>query len=356
YDRWSTERAREWYDRQPWLVGCNFIPSTAINQLEMWQAETFDLPTIRRELGWAKSLGFNSLRVFLHDLVWSADRAGFVRRINQFLSVSKEYGMSTIFVLFDDCHRPDPQPGPQPMPVRGIHNSGWQQSPGEKLVLQFCDGTVTHSERTRLRDYVQGILKEFGGDDRILMWDLYNEPGAQRKGDSSNPLLCATWEWAREVPVSQPLTACVDGSTGEKNLATNATQSDVITFHCYEGHKLEPALRNHLERHKGRPVICTEYMARELGTTFQHSLPIFRRHRIGCYNWGLVAGKTQTHFNWETVQHLEALKSQGQVIKPGDPIPEPELWFHDIFRPDGSAFDPSEVEFIRQITRTTQTS
>jgi len=56
-ERWSAEKANAWYDRLPWLVGCNFIPSTAVNQLEMWQAETFDADTIDRELGWAKGVG-----------------------------------------------------------------------------------------------------------------------------------------------------------------------------------------------------------------------------------------------------------------------------------------------------------
>jgi len=67
---WTAKQANDWYAQQPWLVGSNFIPSTAINELEMWQADTFDLPTIDRELGWAQTLGMNTMRVFLHNLLW----------------------------------------------------------------------------------------------------------------------------------------------------------------------------------------------------------------------------------------------------------------------------------------------
>ncbi|MFC1672258.1 hypothetical protein ACFL01_03890, partial [Planctomycetota bacterium] len=195
-----------------------------------------------------------------------------------------------------------------------------------------------------LRD-VHGILGRFADDVRVLMWDVYNEPC---NNDKSNELLQATWQWAQETRPSQPLTACIEGSAGEKNLATNAAQSDVITFHCYGGEQLEKTIVQHEAAHSGRPVICTEYMSRELGTTFQHSLPIFKTHRVGCCNWGLVAGKSQTHFNWKTVERLEELRQQEAFLHPGDPIPEPPLWFHDIFRIDGTPFDRAEVDFIRE--------
>jgi hypothetical protein len=183
------------------------------------------------------------------------------------------------------------------------------------------------------------------------MWDIYNEPGQSGNDDKTYELLEATWKWAREVRVTQPLTACLDGSCGNRNIELNAAQSDVITFHCYDSDSLENVIAQHKSRHSGRPVICTEYMARERGTTFRHSLPIFKKYRMACYNWGLVVGKTQTHWNWKSVENMEKLRAQGAVLKPGDPIPEPALWFHDIFRMDGTPFDRKEIEFIREITR-----
>src|SRR5512133_1841758 len=131
---WPVEQAWEWYRQQPWLVGCNFIPSTAINQLEMWQADSFDMKTIDRELGWAAAIGFNSMRVFLHDLVWQADAEGFKQRIKQYLAVAERHGILTMFVFFDDCWNTDPHLGRQPEPIPGVHNSGWVQSPGVKKV------------------------------------------------------------------------------------------------------------------------------------------------------------------------------------------------------------------------------
>jgi len=348
-NRWTADKASEWYRMQGWLVGCNFLPSTAVNQLEMWQGDTYDPETIDRELGWAEGLGFNTLRVYLHDLVWSSDRQGFVDRIDDFLSIAGRHGMRVLFVLFDDCHRPDPKLGVQPLPVAGVHNSGWKQSPGQKLVMEFHEGTVSDSEKTRLSEYVQGVLSHFSQDERVLMWDVYNEPGQSDNGDKTNELLEATWQWARQADPSQPLTACLDGSIGQGNIAINAAKSDVITFHRYEGALLDKTIVKLKAEYSPRPIICTEYMSRELGTTFQHSLTIFKKQGIGCYNWGLVAGKSQTHFNWETIEKLEDLSRQNAFLKSGDPIPEPKLWHHDIFRTDGTAFDQKEVVFIRNI-------
>ncbi len=353
--RWTVAEAKEWHCRQPWIVGCNFLPGSAINQLEMWQAETYDPVAIEKELSWAESLGFNALRVYLHDLVWASDAEGFMKRIDDFLALAQRKGMKVLLVLFDDCHRPDPRLGPQPKPLPGIHNSGWKHSPGQELVRQFHDGTVAASEKERLAAYVHGVISRFADDRRVLMWDLYNEPGQSNNGDRSNELLRATWQWAQEVRPSQPLTSCLEGSVGERNIALNLAQSDVISFHCYQGDRLEQLIHSYQHESAGRPVICTEYMARELGTTFQHSLPIFKKYRTGCFNWGLVAGKSQTHFNWQTVKAIDAVEQSGAVLLPGEPIPEPELWFHDIFRMDGTPFDQREVDFIREITKASET-
>ncbi len=345
--RWTVEQAKDWYARFPWIVGCNFLPSTAVNQLEMWQVDTYDTETIEREIRWAEDLGFNALRVYLHDLLWTHDREGLICRIEDFLSRSDRHGMKVVLVLFDDCHRPDPQAGRQPLPVRGIHNSEWKQSPGKKRVLEFAKETVSESEKIRLKDYVQGVLTRFSGDKRILLWDIYNEPGQNGYGDTSFNLLRHTWAWAREVRPSQPLTSCLEGAVGEQILEHNRQNSDILTFHSYDSKKLEQLLQQYTEQNDHRPVICTEYMARELGTTFEFSLPLFLQYKVGCFNWGLVAGKSQTHFNWASVEHMEALKNSGQFLHPENPIPEPTLWFHDIFRRDGTPFDSNEVEFIR---------
>jgi len=342
--KWSKQQSRDWYDKQPWLIGCNFLPSNAINQLEMFQQESFDQQTIEREVEWANNLGFNSLRIYLHDLLWKEDSRGFCNRLNNLLTICSKHSIRPILVLFDDCHRPYPKLGKQPLPVIGVHNSGWKQSPGVEIVHAIHEGNASEEE-FRLKEFVQGVLTEFAEDQRILMWDIYNEPGQFGVGEQSLTLLKQTWEWAHEVRPSQPLTSCLDGSVGEEIINLNKVNSDVITFHCYEGVKLEQIIKTLLEL--DRPVICTEYMAREFGTTFEFSLPIFKNYRVGCYNWGLVAGKSQTHFGWSTIANLKKLKEECKFLEPNDPIPEPDVWFHDILRKDGSAYSESEVAFLK---------
>ena len=345
--KWSIEESQNWYSQNSWIVGCNYLPSNAINQLEMFQEETFDVEINKKELSWARQLGFNSVRVYLHDLLWS-DPVGFSERLNILLDICASLEIKPLLVLFDDCHRPYPKLGVQPKPVSGVHNSGWKQSPGMAIVNGIHEEQSNNLEIIRLKKFVTEILNNFKDDQRILMWDIYNEPGQFGIGDKSLTLLELTWKWAYEVRQSQPLTACLDGSVGEGNIKLNAENSDIITFHTYEGEKLQETI-DKLKVHK-RPLICTEYMAREFGSTFEFSLPIFKENNIGCYNWGLVAGKSQTHFGWSTILDLQKKKEDGIFLEDGDDIPEPEIWFHDILRKDGTAYNENEVEFIKAIT------
>tara|TARA_Y100001970_G_scaffold266394_1_gene355012 strand:+ start:28875 stop:29924 length:1050 start_codon:yes stop_codon:yes gene_type:complete len=348
--QWTKDKAHDWYLKQKWLVGCNFIPSTAINQLEMFQEESFDLNAIKKEISLAANLGFNSLRIYLHDLLW-CDKKNLFTKLNLVLEVCASNNIKPILVLFDDCHRAYPKLGKQPKPVRGVHNSGWKQSPGLKVVHDLFDNSLSKEERSRLKSYVKGVLEFYANDERVLMWDVYNEPGQFGVGNKSIKLLELTWEWAREVNPIQPLTSCLDGSIGKDIIKLNEENSDVITFHTYEKDKLEVTIKR--LKSLDRPIICTEYMAREFGTTFQFSLPIFKKYNVGCYNWGLVAGKSQTHFGWDTIIKLQDLREKGEFIEPGDEIPEPEFWFHDIFRKNGTAFNEEEVKFIKNILSST---
>jgi hypothetical protein len=340
-DRWSAAEASEWYDRRPWLAGCNFIPSTAVNQLEMWQPDTFDTETIERELSWAQQLGFNTVRVFLHDLLWGVD--GMASRMDSYLAIAARYGIRTMLVLFDDCWHPGAALGPQPPPVAGRHNSRWLQSPGHDVV-------VDEAQWPRLEAYVRGVVETLADDARVLAWDLYNEPTngyrldvrdareAEKRRAANREhhllLLRRVFEWARSAAPSQPLTAGAWLPDREMNAELTAL-SDVITFHSYEDAAVVSKLIGRLRRH-GRPIICTEYMARHRNSRFRTHLPVFKRERVGCYNWGLVNGKTQTHLAWD----------------PRDTKQHPGLWFHDIFRADGRPFDDDEVTFIRSVTRT----
>ena len=325
---WTADQANEWYKQWGWLRGCNFIPSTAINQLEMWQAETFDPETIDRELGWAESLGLNAMRVYLHHLAWQVDPEGFKDRMVQYLGIADKHGIGTIFCIFDDCWRHAYQAGIQPEPVLGRHNSGWVTDPGE---LIYADTTLV----TVLEDYVKDILKTFSQDKRIILWDLYNEPGNGGFDMKSMPLLQKVFLWGREINPSHPLSAGVWAlELGDYN-KFQVENSDVITYHNYSNDSVHKAAIDTLRRY-GKPLICTEYMARKHGSRFYNIMPMLKAENIGAINWGFVSGKTNTIYAWDDRTHTDGS--------------EPDLWFHDILRKDGTPFRQEEVELIKSLT------
>ena len=280
-ERWSAEKVKGWYEKQPWIVGSNFIPSTAINQLEMWQADTFDPKTIDRELGWAADLGFNTMRVFLHDLLLEQDAPGFTKRIKEYLAIADKHKIRTMFVLFDDCWNQEFKLGKQPAPIAGVHNSGWVQSPGSKSVID-------PKTWPRLEKYVKGILTTFKDDPRILLWDLYNEPGNNNLGEKSLPLVKEVFRWARAVNPSQPLTIGVWFDNPKLN-PVQIEASDIVTFHNYDGPDQLKARIDSLKK-TGRPLICTEYMARRQNSKFENCLPVLKEAKVGAINWGFVRG------------------------------------------------------------------
>jgi len=348
--RWTEQRTKDWYAREPWLVGSNYIPATAINELEMWQADTFDPQRIDLELGWAQSIGLNTMRVFLHDLLWQQDPAGFRKRIDVFLAIAAKHRIRIIFVLFDSCWDPNPHLGPQRSPRPGVHNSGWVQSPGAAVLSD-------PKQYPRLQDYVSGVVAAFSKDPRVLAWDVWNEPSntndpayasqePPRKKELVVALLPQVFAWAREAGPSQPLTSGLwegaDWSSPQKLDAIarlQLEQSDVLSFHNYDA-PAEFRKRVASLQVYGRPILCTEFMARPRGSTFAAILPIAKENKVAAINWGLVAGKTQTWLPWDSWTNPYVTR-------------QPNEWFHEIFRTDGQPYRQSEVDFIRQITAAT---
>ena len=343
---WTKEKANEWYGKQPWLVGANFLPSTAINQMEMWQAETFDTATISRELKWAASIGMNTMRVFLHDQLHRDNPQGFKKRIEIFLRIANRYNIKPLFVLFDSCWDPFPHPGKQHEPAPFLHNSGWVQGPG-------ADALKDTTQYPRLKKYVVDIVTSFSKDTRILGWDVWNEPDntnnssygrfePYNKVELVHNLLKKVFVWTRLANPSQPITSGVWAGNWASDDSlrpiekTMIEQSDIISFHNYDsGSEFEKRVK-WLQRYD-RPIICTEYMSRGNGSTFEGSMPVAKKYKVGAINWGLVSGKSQTIFPWDSWQKKYTA--------------EPELWFHDIFRADGTAYKKSETDFIRELTQ-----
>lgn len=323
---WSEKKAAAWYKNQGWLRGCNFIPSTAVNQLEMWQAETFDPGTIKKELTWAREIGFNCMRVYLHHKAWQQDITGFKSRMNSYLEIANNLDIKTIFVFFDDCWNDSYKTGHQPKPQPGIHNSRWLRDPGDAF---HRDSALVNT----LEFYVKDILFTFKDDNRIILWDLYNEPGNSGYGSKSSILLRKVFHWGREVNPTQPLTVGLWTTKYPELSKLQVENSDIITYHNYgnpDNHK--EALDTLLLLN--RPLICTQYMARNNNSMFQNIMPLLKEYNVGAINWGLVAGKTNTIYSW------------WEQIPDGS---EPDLWFHDIFRPNGTPYRQEEVDCIRNL-------
>ena len=343
-ERWSEQKANAWYAQQPWLVGANYIPSNAINQLEMFQSTTFDPAINDRELGLAESIGMNTARVFLQDQLWEQDPEGFKKRLDSFLGIAARHHIRPLLVLFDSCWESNPHLGPQHPPIPGIHNSGWVQSPGKERLLNLAD-------EPKLKAYVIGVVGAFANDNRILGWDVWNEPDngggdvsadVPAKVNRVDELLPKAFAWARSANPTQPLTSGVwtgDWTDPAKESTTTKIQlaeSDVISFHDYgwpEGFEKRIKELQPLQR----PILCTEYMARGAGSTFDGSLPIAKQYHVAAINWGLVAGKTQTYLPWDSWQRPYIFI-------------QPTVWFHEVFRNDGTPYRQHEVDLIRELT------
>jgi hypothetical protein len=345
-ERWSEARAHRWYSELPWLIGSNYIPASAVNQLEMWQPETFDPDRIDLELGWAASLGMNVVRVFLHDLLWLSDPDGFFARIDRYLDIAARHEIRTLFVLFDSCWHPDPRAGVQRSPASGIHNSGWVQSPGAQALSDS-------SRHVALKEYVSATVNRFANDARVLAWDVWNEPDNENTGSYATlelpeklsfveALLPQVFAWVRAAGPSQPLTSGVwQGDWSSSSRATRIQriqleQSDIISFHNYANADEFEQRVKWLQQH-GRPLLCTEYMARCAGSTFHEILPVAKRYNVAAINWGFVQGKIQTHLPWDSWQN---------PCQPEQVLP----WFHDVLFTNGVPYDESEIELLRRMT------
>ena len=337
-EKWSEEEANEWYAAQPWPVGCVYMPSYAGTPVEIWGKEYFQPDVVDRELALAEDLGFNAIRLFLCDIVWQEDPKGFMDRLEKTMQLADKHGMRILMTFFTNGGTiKNPYTGPQPQPVPGVHNSVWMSSPGRDVVNNPEKWPV-------IERYLKQVMKRYKYDPRILAWCLYNEP-ENTKGFDTLPFLKEVYRWARKVNPSQPLTSPIIalptwGSYNKDISDFVLENSDIISFHCYN------ALRDCIRFHEyckpyNRPILCSEWMARTRGSDYPSILPYFKENKIGCFSYGLVNGKQQCQYPWNTMEN-------------GQPIPfpeEPDLWFHDLFRPDHTPYSEEEIRFIKEMTR-----
>lgn len=350
--RWTQAQAWAWYDSRPWIVGCNFVPSTCINVEEIWQEFQFEdvIRVVDRELAIAAETGLNSVRMLLPFFVWKYQGEGFKKRIDRFLTLANRRGITLMPILFDDCGcRPkrffrEPRFGKQPDPVPGVHGgvrSTELPEPGEPN-WHLCDDLENWP---LLERYVRDIVRTFASDERIIAWDIWNEPGNSGRGNASAAAMEAAFSWAREEHPVQPLTAGPwefygkyfhTRAPGELSpIESKAVElSDVVSFHYYGDLDHTMQLVNAFKRY-GRPVLITEWLHRPFRSLVETHLPFFKKERIGCYHWGLVNGKTQTHEPWDWIRGMNLDFS---------------LWQHDIYKGDGTPYREEEIRIFRQLT------
>jgi hypothetical protein len=322
---WSKDKAWAWYKSVAPIKGVNYVPSSAVNMLEWWQADTFDPKTIDRELGWAHKSGYNSVRCNVSFEVWEADPDGLLKRLDKFLELAAKNKIGVMFCLFDDVNfaRADPVVGKQPKPKPGVHNSRWVPSPIAKKVTDKKAWPL-------FEKYVKAVVGKFANDKRVLVWDLYNEPGNGGLRDKSLPLAIETFKWAREMNPAAPLTTGPWRGHGSKMSKTLAELSDVVSYHAYSSAAgVEKTTK--LYQKYGRPLLCTETIRRRPGQDYAAVLPVFAKYKVSWWNWGLVAGKQQTYLPWG---------KKGLTIK--DP------WHWDMLWPDGKPYAPKEIELIKK--------
>jgi hypothetical protein len=324
--RWSEQKANDWYKKQQWLCGFNYIPAYAINYTAMWDKTSFDAAAIDKEFALAEQSGMNVLRAVLQYAVFADDSTYFLKTLDAFAAICDKHHIKFVPALFDGCAfgiTQDPKVGKQPEPLKGWYAWAWSPSPGHSMVV---DSTTY----PKLEVYVKAVMNHFKNDPRIIFWDLYNEPTNGGLGTTTLPLLKKVITWARTVNPSQPVTIDVFDRNPRLNAIIFAN-SDIITFHDYEN---KDVLMNQIKELKthNRPVICTEWMNRPLNSTIASNLSVFYDEHVGCMLWGLVNGKTQTDLPWGH--------------RPGDP--EPKVWQHDLYHGDFTAYDASEIKMLKQ--------
>lgn len=351
---WSKEKAWEWYDSRPWLRGCNYLQSDCVNFTEQWQEMDCEekLETADRELKLAAETGMNTVRIFVDFLVWSQQHDGFMERFDRFLSIAWKHGISCMVCLANDCLPPvdsrfsTPHLGPQRCDIGyhgGMSTSIFQHeftAEGGKIGHSYLDVPETEA---KYYEMVREIIEKYRDDERVLVWDLFNEAGNNNRQDITIPHVKRIFEIADGIRPSQPVTACAwrgyeyDRLTEVEQFVLN--NSDIITYHQYASYEENICAIKEYQRF-GRPLMNTEWMARVLGSSVQELFPLFYLEKIGCYNWGFVAGKMQTFEPWMGLWE--------DYRKNPDLPYDFTKWFHDLYRPSLNPYDPKEIIILKK--------
>ena len=349
--RWSKERIWNWYNARPWMRGCNYMSADCANRIDQWQSLGFEerFETTERELELMQRTGFNTVRLIVEYVVWKEEHDGFMERFNRYLSLCAKYGISCMIVLANDCMPPKSEQWC--LPYIGEQRFEWGYHGGKKVSQHGVHtGPAPHfyldDEESR-EDYfkmVCELVTAYKDDNRICVWDVYNEPGNSGRQRITLPNLRSMFEIVRSCNPSQPLTCAVWEISGDESVPLDEVNqyaldhSDIISYHCYKNYNEHVKIIARLKK-EGRPLMNTEWLARSYDNDVFSLFPLFYLEKIGCYNWGFVAGKYQTYEPWEFswVHYYDGTEPNVDFTK----------WLHDLYRPNHRPYDPREIDLIK---------
>ena len=358
-ERWTKEKAWEWYNSRPWIRGFNYVPSDCVGWLEMWQEydHASKVETIRRELALAARIGFNAVRQFLAFDVWLYQHDSFMANVEEYISIAAENGLGVMLALISDGGVPKKEPVfGEVKTTRGVHageDNAAPEIPGifpserkwepsmpivdPKPKFSPVDEPALAEQFYR---YVDELAEKYAKDERVIFWNVWNEPGNSNRGTLSVPHIRRAFEILRAHDPIQPLAADLwrfpknNKLTAEETVA--AELSDVISYHDYGS--LDHSVRViEFLRGFGRPMLNTEWLHRvQFNSVYTH-LPLYYNNGIGIFNWGLVEGKFHGKEPWENCWRRYAAGEKLDITK----------WQHDLLRANLRPYDPEEIKKFR---------
>lgn len=355
--QWTCEEANAWYAEYPWIRGCNFIGSDCANRRDMWQSYKNDerMATADRELALAEKTGFNTVRLIMDFDVWLQERESYMEILEKYIALCAAHGQSVMLTLTAEAQLPRGDFADFKPKTLGEQNYalGYHQGRGPLPPEEAAKAPYHWLENPALKDkfltMIRDIVGRYAHDGRVIVWNVYNEPGITIR-ERSIPLLNMIFETVRSLDPDQPLAADIwrgiDFNTGLPKTAEERLSlelSDIISYHSYTTFPQMVLLIEALKKFN-RPLFCTEWLNRINHSNVKELYPLFHIENIANYCWGFVVGKTQTNEPWENLwkQYYDPNKHVDYDFT---------VWQHDLFRANLRPYDPKETELIEMFNK-----
>ena len=347
--RWTEREAWEWQEKVGWLRGCNFIGSDCANRIDMWQSSgnAAHMQTAEREIALCRDMGFNTVRVIVEYDVWLQERESFLKVLESYISLFAKYNQKVMITLANEAVlcRGDiytPKPLGEQTYALGYHQGRLPLTPEQKALQPYHE-LERKETRESFLEMIREIVSIYRSDDRVICWNVFNEPGITIGVDRSIPLIKTMFETVRERDPSQPLASDIwywgDPEQLRPNDQLSADLSDVISWHSYKP-MAEFAEDYSIMKKIGRPILLTEWLNRINYQEVREMYPLLFLEKINCWCWGFVAGKTQTYEPWTSLwEQFDA--------KDGNVRYDFTRWQHDLFRTNLRPYDPKEIDLIK---------